>query len=137
MERGSSMTAEPGPTLSFEAQCGALVKDVFRELVRQAVQEGKDPDEQARAYAALGKPDFVAAYLLAGSLADADRRELLALAYDTRASYTEERAHDFDRRFHRPFPLLHTDASRDRATARLIRAGGVIQPETVRRPPEG
>src|SRR6185437_5778553 len=65
-------------TATFEDQYAALVKSVFREIVADAIAEGKQPDEQARVYAELGKPDFALAYLLAGELPDAEKRALYA-----------------------------------------------------------
>jgi hypothetical protein len=117
-----------GSGADFNTRYGKLVKDVFTEIVHQATAKGENPDAQARVYAALGKPDFTLAYLVAGSLPDGEKRDLLASAYERRAVYIEEKAREFDRRFHRPFPLLFTEASKDRATAKQIRAGRRIPP---------
>ncbi|MBF6592470.1 MAG: hypothetical protein IVW57_18320 [Ktedonobacterales bacterium] len=121
---------DPAPAAAdFNAQYGALVKDVFTRIVNDALARGEHPEAQARVYASLGKPDFTLAYLVAGTLPDGEKRDLLAAAYERRATYTEEKAREFDRRFHRPFPLLFTGATRDRMTARRIRAGQGIRPE--------
>lgn len=119
----------------FNAQFRARIKEVFVGLVREELADGADPAERARYYAERGKPDFTLAYLLASALPDGEKRELLATAHEQRARLTEERARDFDRRFHRPFPMLHTDASRDRANARRIRAGGLPAPGSDRTVP--
>ena len=117
-----------GNVADFNTRYGDLVKDVFTEIVNQALAKGESPDAQARVYSALGKPDFTLAYLIAGALPEGEKRDLLASAYERRAVYTEEKAHEFDRRFHRPFPLLFTEASKDRTTAKQIRAGRRIHP---------
>jgi hypothetical protein len=129
------MTEPPRPGDGFTAQCRALTKPVFADIVRDELARGSDADDQARWYAERGKPDFTLAYLLAGALPDDERRELLARSFERRAALTEERAREFDRKFHRPFPMLFNDAANDRATARQIRAGTRIRPETVRQLP--
>ena len=129
------MTEQAGRRGGFAAQCHALTKAVFANVVRDELARGSDADEQARRYAERGKPDFTLAYLLAGVLPDDERRALLARAFERRAALTEERAREFDRKFHRPFPMLFNDAANDRATARQIRAGKRIRPETVRQLP--
>ncbi|HKV84137.1 MAG TPA: hypothetical protein VJN88_06240 [Ktedonobacterales bacterium] len=113
---------------TFEDQYALVAKDVFREIAGDAIAEGKQPDEQARVYAELGKPDFVLAYLLVCDLPDAEKRAVLARAYQRRATYTEERAREFDHKFHRPFPLLFTEAANDKAAARKILAGLPLRP---------
>ena len=121
---------------SFDATYGSLAKDVFHDLVREALAQGGDPDERAREYAERGKPDFTLAYLLAGSLSDNQKRDVLARAYDRRAQTTEDRAREFDSKFHRPFPLLFSEAANDRAAARKIRAGHPIRPAAGRALPQ-
>ena len=118
--------------IEFNAQYEALTKDVFREIVREDVVGGARVNTQAREYAERGKPDFALAYLLESTLPDAEKREVLAHAYERRAAVTEQRAQEFDRKFHRPFPLLHTEAEKDRATAKLVRAGHAIHPDADR-----
>lgn len=116
------------PQEQFNAQYQPLCKAVFIGLARDALEQGADAAERARHYAALGKPDFTLAYVLAAALSDAEKRDLLAQAHERRAALTEERALDFDRRFHRPFPMLRNDAAQDRAAARQIRAGKAVRP---------
>jgi hypothetical protein len=113
---------------TFEDQYAALAKDVIRQIAADAIADGKQPDEQARVYAELGKPDFALAYLLAGELPDAEKRALYARAFQQRAVYTEERAREFDHTFHRPFPLLFTEAANDKAAARKVLAGLPMRP---------
>lgn len=124
-----------GPEATFEDQYGPLAKEVFRQIATDALAEGKDPDEQARRYAEIGKPDFALAYLLAGHLPDASKRDVFAHAYRQRATITEERAREFDRTYHRPFPLLLTDAANDRAAARKVLTGQPLHPRAGRQLP--
>ena len=105
--------------------------DLYRVEARQAILDiaakelasGASAEQQAQHYAEKGKPDFVLAYLLGSAIADARKRELYAAAHEQRATYIDQRAREFDRRFHRPFPLLATEAANDRVMARRIRAG--------------
>ena len=115
--------------MDFNTQYQPRKDDVFREIVRESLQRGLDPVEQARAYAERGKPDFALAYLLVCPLPDAEKRETLAHSYERRADRTEEQARAFDRQFHRPFPLLFKEAGKDRAIAKQIRAGRRIRPD--------
>lgn len=103
-------------------------REVFQTLVARDLAEGADAGERARAYAERGKPDFVLAYLLTADLADDEKRDLYANAFERRAVLSERRADDFDRRFHRPFPLVRLEATKDRQTARRIRSGGPLRP---------
>jgi hypothetical protein len=112
---------------AFDDQYRPLSKAVFDERARDEVARGSDPVERARAYAARGKPEFVLAFLLVSVVADAEKRTIYAAAHDQRAENTERKAHEMDQQFHRPFPLLASDAARDRAVARQIRAGQPIQ----------
>lgn len=124
---GNPRSAGEAPP-SFAAQFAPHNRDVFREAASREVAAGGDPLALARDYAARGKPEFVLAYLLAATAPDAAKRALYADAYDARAARTEQRADEFDRRFHRPFPLLRLEASKDRATAARIRSGGSLRP---------
>ena len=109
----------------------AAFDDLYRDEARQAIltiaagelAAGASAETLARRYAEKGKPDFVLAYLLGSAIPDERKRELYATAHEQRALYIEQRAHEFDRRFHRPFPLLATEAANDRVMARRIRAG--------------
>jgi hypothetical protein len=129
------MTRQPEQSLDFDTQYRAQSKEVFHDIVRDELARGADADEQARIYTELGKPDFVLAYLLSGALADAAKRDLLARAYERRADHTKAKAHEFDTNFHRPFPMLLTDAARDRTIARQIRAGRQIRSDANRQLP--
>jgi hypothetical protein len=117
--------SEPGA--NFDTQYRPLLREVFVDIVRQDLLGGSDAAEQARAYAERGKPDYVLAYLLVGELADAEKREVFAQAHERRAALTEQRARQFSREFNRPFPLLFTEAAKDRALARQIRAGRAVR----------
>ena len=129
------MAQQPTNAADFNTQFSRLTKAVFRDIVRDDVARGSDAVAQARSYAARGKPDFVLAYLLVATLADDEKRELLAQSYESRATYTEERAREFDRTFHRSFALLFAEAGKDRATARQIRAGRSLRPGAGRQLP--
>lgn len=130
------MTREAEREADFAAQYAAHSKAVFTAIVRDELAKGANADEQARIYAELGKPDFALAYLLAGRLPDTERRGLLARAYERRAEQTEAKAHEFDRSFHRPFPLLVAEAAHDRTTARRIHAGQELLADTFRQLPQ-
>lgn len=130
------MRAESGGEAgSFAKQYAPLAKEVFRKIATDALDEGKNPEELARRYADMGKPDFALAFLLASQLPDGAKREVYAHAYQQRASRTEQRARDFDRMYHRPFPLLLTDAANDRGAARKVLAGQALNPGAGRQLP--
>jgi hypothetical protein len=112
---------QPTSVREFCAVFGPLAKEVFRQIVHDDLAGGGDATAQASAYIARGKPDFVLAYLLAAPLSDDEKRELFAQSYERRAILTEQRASEFDRRFHRSFDLLRKEAGRDREAARRIR----------------
>ena len=114
---------QPTSTRDFNTIFGALAEDVFRDIVRDDLTRGGNASAQAGAYMARGKPDFVLAYLLVAPLSDDEKREMFAQSYERRALLTEERAREFDRRFHRSFELLFREAGRDREAARRIRTG--------------
>ena len=109
--------------MSFAAQYQSLVKEVFTDLVRSDLAKGAQAEAQARHFTQLGKPDFALAYLLHVDLPDEEKRELLAEAYEHRATRTRERAREFGQKFHRDFPELLAEAVHDQTTADLIRAG--------------
>jgi len=115
-------------TLSFEALYRSMLRPAIDEIAQKDVAEGVDPAERAREYTERGKPDFVLAYLLLASLPDEEKRALYAQAHERRSAYIERKARQFDREFHRPFPLLFQEAAKDRALARRIRAGQSISP---------
>jgi hypothetical protein len=113
---------------AFDAQYAAHIKDVFREAVNRDLAAGGDPRLRVHEYVERGKPEFALAYLLAADLPDEEKRALYAESFDRRATLTEQKADEFDRRFHRPFPLLRLEASKDRATAKRVRSGGSLRP---------
>jgi hypothetical protein len=114
--------------MSFATQYQPLLKDVFVRLVHDDLAKGNDAEAQARHNCQSGKPDFVLAYLITSHLPDEEKRSVLAESYERRAAITLERARDFDRRFHREFPLLLTSAADDRSAALKIRAGVSVRP---------
>jgi hypothetical protein len=116
----------PSAQASFDEQYRPLLRKAFVAIVERETQAGEKPAAQARMYAERGKPDFTLAYLLVTELPDAEKREVYAAAHERRAALTEQRARQFSREFARPFPFLFTDAAKDRALARQIRAGRAI-----------
>jgi hypothetical protein len=110
-------------TDTFEEQFAPLLKEVFTAHAREQLQQGADGLALARGYAEQGKPDFTLAFLLLISIPDNEKRELLAHAYEQRAHFSDEKARQFDRQFHRSFPLIKLDARRDRHMAKAIRDG--------------
>jgi hypothetical protein len=119
----------------FDTQYRPLLREAFVEIVSQNVRDGGDAATQADDYAERGKPDFVLAYLLVAELDDARKREIYARAHEQRAKYIEQRARQFSQEFHRPFPLLQTEAAKDRALARQIRTGQRIHRNAGRQLP--
>lgn len=113
----------PATLPAFDELYRAQARQAILDIVAEKLTEGVSPETQAQEFAERGKPDFVLAYLLDSALPDDRKRDLYAIAHERRATYTEQRAREFDRRFHRAFPLLETEAANDRVTARRIRAG--------------
>ncbi len=108
----------------FEELYTPLLKnDVFTVQARENMAQGADGLTCALAYAEQGKPEFTLAYLLLIDLADEEKREILAVSFDKRASLSEEKAEQFDRQFHRPFPLIKLEAQKDRLSAQQVRQG--------------
>ena len=120
---GDKTPETPADAPGFTALYGGEEREAIRDLARAELEKGADAAEQARAYAAKGKPDFALAYLLAGKLVDDERRAIYAEAFERRAALTETKARDLDKQFHRAFPMLHSDAAQDRARARRVRDG--------------
>ncbi len=116
-------------TDTFEEQFAPQLKEVFTAHAREQVQQGADGLALARSYAEQGKPDFALAFLLLVSIPDSEKREVLARAYEQRARFSEEKARQFDRQFHRSFPLIKLEAQKDRRLARAIRDGQVAPSE--------
>ena len=123
----TNQQAGPGTGASFDTLYRPMLKDVFSSLVNDEIERGADPDERAQEYAERGKTDFTLAYLLVSARGDEQKREVFAYAWEQHARYIERQAREFDARFHRPFPLLQTEAAKDRAIARLIHAGRPVR----------
>ena len=133
-----SETSENGtsePAMSFEALYRSLLRPAIGEIAQQEVATGADAAKQAQVYTERAKPDFTLAYLLLADLPDDEKRTLYAQAHERRPAYIEQKARQFDREFHRPFPLLFQEAAKDRALARRIRAGQSISPGAGRQLP--
>lgn len=113
----------PETLQAFDTLYRSQARQAILDIVADELAAGGSAEGQAQYFAEKGKPDFVLAYLLDSVVSDERKRELYATAHEQRAIYTEQRAREFDRRFHRPFPLLDTEAANDRVTARRIRAG--------------
>ena len=99
-------------TLSFEALYRSLLRPAIGEIAQQEFVGGADPAKRAREYTERGKPDFVLAYLLLAGLPDDEKLALYAQAHERRSAYIEQKARQFDREFHRPFPLLFQEAAK-------------------------
>ncbi len=112
----------------FNEQYGALVKDAFKAYVERVRASGEDLAARARLDAARGKPDFVLALLCEVAMDDSEKRELLAQAFEERATRSEATARALDAEHHRPFPLIGLEARKDRTMARQVRAGKMIRP---------
>lgn len=108
---------------TFEEQYSPLLKEVFTTHAREQLRQGADGLALARSYADQGKPDFALAFLLLADMPDDEKRDVLAQAYEQRARLSEEKARQFDRQFHRSFPLIKLEAQKDRRLARAIRDG--------------
>jgi hypothetical protein len=113
----------PDTLQAFDALYRSQARQAILDIVVEELAAGADAETQAQHYAEKGKPDFVLAYLLDSALPDERKRELYAVAHEQRAIYIQQRAREFDQRFHRAFPLLETEAANDRVMARRIRAG--------------
>jgi hypothetical protein len=120
---------------SFAELYAPILKDVFTVQARKELEQGADGLGFARAYAERGKPEFVLAYLLLIDEAEELKRELLAYAYEQRATLSENKAEEFDKQFHRPFPLIKLEAQKDRIAARQVRQGKRIRVGATKLPP--
>ena len=107
----------------FAALYAGQRREAVCALAGESLASGADAAAQARDYAARGKPDFALAYLLECELSEAEKRAIYAESFERRAALTEGKAREFDAKFHRPFPLLASDAAQDRGRARQVRAG--------------
>jgi hypothetical protein len=117
-------------TQTFAELYKSLLKDVFLDLARKALEQGADGLTCADIYAEQGKPDFALAYLLFIDAPDEVKRDIFARAYERRAEISEEKAEAFDRQFHRPFPLIKLEAQKDRVAAQQVRQGRRVRRET-------
>jgi hypothetical protein len=100
---------------------------VFLERARQQLAQGEDGLASANAYADQGKPDFALAYLLLVDQPEEVKRDILARAYERRAIISDEKAMEFDRLYHRPFPLIKLEAQKDRMSAQQVRQGKKVR----------
>lgn len=114
-------------TDTFQTTYARLLKEVFTQQAQQQVAQGAEAFSVARSYAHLGKPDFTLAFLLLVERSEEEKRETLAHAYERRAALTEEKAHEYNLQFHRPFPLMKLQARKDLQTARAIRQGQPVE----------
>ena len=119
---------------TFNEVYGGLLKEVFQEQARSQLEQGGDALTCADAYAEQGKPDFVLAYLLLLDVSDEVKRDVFAHAFEQRALLSEEKAEEFDRKFHRPFPLIKLEAQKDRAVARQVRYGQPVHRDAKSQP---
>ena len=103
-----------------------LLNAVFLERARQQLTQGVDGLTCANTYADQGKPDFALAYLLLVDCPEEVKRDILARAYERRAVFCDEKASEFDRLYHRPFPLIKLEAQKDRMSAQQVRQGKKI-----------
>ena len=117
------MTHDSADHPDFATLYTAQAREAIRTVARETLAGGANAVAQAREYAERGKPDFTLAYLLECDLPEEEKRSLYADAFERRATLTESKAREFDRQFHRPFPLLTSDAAQDRGRARLVREG--------------
>ena len=111
------------PDTFAELYAPLLKNDVFTIQARENLAQGADGLTCALAYAEQGKPDFTLAYLLLIDLSANEKREILAVSFEQRAKISEEKAEQFDRQFHRPFPLIKLEAQKDRLAAQQVRQG--------------
>src|SRR5579884_1948600 len=111
-----------------------LLKDVILQKAREHIEQGGDALSCADVYADQGKPDFVLAYLLLTDASDEMKRDIFAHSYEQRAIISEEKAEEFDKQFHRPFPLIKLEAQKDRLSAQQVRQGRRVrrEPKTLR-----
>jgi hypothetical protein len=106
---------------TFNALYNSLTKDIFLERARQQLERGTGGLACANAYADQGKIDFVLAHLLLCEASDDVKRDILARAYEQRATLSDEKAEDFARQYHRSFPLIKLEAQKDRLSAQQVR----------------
>lgn len=108
-------------TDTFNDLYSSLSKAIFLEHARQELEQEADGLARANAYADEGKVDFALAHLLLSAIPDDVKRDILARAYERRATLSDEKAEDFTRRYHRSFPLIKLEAQKDRLSAQQVR----------------
>src|SRR5579872_721005 len=118
------------PDTFAELYTPLLKSDVFMTQARQNVEQGADSLTCALEYAEQGKPEFTLAYLLLIELSENEKREILAISFERRATISEAKAEEFDIKFHRPFPLIKVEAQKDRLAANQVRQGRRVRRET-------
>ena len=111
------------PNTFAELYASLLKNDVFTVKAQENLNQGADGLTCALAYAEQGKPEFALAFLLLLDITEDEKREILAQAYERRATLSEEKAEQLNNQFHRPFPLIKLEAQKDRMNARSIRQG--------------
>ena len=104
-----------------------LLNAVFLERARQQLAQGEDGLTCANTYADQGKPDFALAYLLLVDCPEEMKRDILARAYEHRATFYDSKANEFDQLYHRPFPLIKLEAQKDRMSAKQVRQGQKVR----------
>ena len=83
---------------TFNELYSTLSKTIFLDRARQELEQGADGLACANTYADQGKVDFALAYLLLSEISDDVKRDILAHAYERRATLSNEKAEDFARR---------------------------------------
>ena len=118
------------PKTFSELYASLLKNDVFTLQAREDMAQGADGLTCALAYAEQGKPEFTLAYLLLiDDISEQEKHEILAVSYERRATISQEKAEQFDRQFHRPFPLIKLEAQKDRLAAQQVRQGRRVRRE--------
>jgi len=120
---------------TFEELYASQLKDVFKTHAQQQLDQGADGLASSRAYAEQGKPEFTLAFLLLIDLPEDEKRELLAHAFERRATLSEEKAQQLNIQFHRSFPLIRLEAQNDRKAAYAIRQGMEVRIAPTQTPP--
>jgi hypothetical protein len=126
---------EPVVSETFEELYTPQLKDVFKTHAQQQLNQGVDGLASSHAYAEQGKPEFALAFLLLIDLPENEKRELLAHAYERRATLSEEKAQQLNIQFHRSFPLITLEAQKDRQAAHAIRQGKEDRIAPTQKPP--
>jgi hypothetical protein len=112
---------------TFDDLYADLLNAVFLERARHQLTQGEDGLTCAQTSADQGKPDFALAYLLLVDCPEEMKRDILARAYERRATLSDEKASQFDQLYHRPFPLIKLEAQKDRMSALQVRQGRKVR----------